>query len=306
SPDHPDISRLLGEMARAWTHLDEPARAALLFEEAIGHFDARGDGGSRGAMILRFNYSNALENLGRVREAERVLLALQDLMRVHAPDDPNLCKVMNNIGDNRRVQGRFEDAEAILMDAVACKQRAYGADAQTTGNSTLLLADAMLAQGLTEGVAVLVDDGLRIRTAQFGEDSPRLAYPLELRGELRSQRGDHGGAVADLEHVIELRAGNGEDATLHYAQTWERLGWAQARAGRPEASRVAFDRAFAAIRAGDVMSHPAALRLRVARLESHARAGQPLPEAPSELLATVLAEAPYRADLAATLAGFQR
>ena len=294
---HPDIAKTLGSIGRSLNHLGREPESVEAFEQALAiHRNGAGLNNHELATI-RFNYANTLSDLARLEDAKRVFEQIRDSQAGASPTPTLLCKVYNNLGNTQLEMGNLDASVDSLERAVSCKLAVYGPDAMTTGNSQLSLADALLESGNTEGTAALIDSGLEIRTGQFGPDSPRLAFPMELRGELLSRQGDHPAALAHLTGVISLRSDNGETGSMHFAQTTHRLARAHARSGSRLAAFEAYDRAAEMVRSGRAPTHPVSLAIRVDCLEAYVEAGQPPPEPVLTLHRLVTEHAPYRQDL---------
>lgn len=123
--------------------------------------------------------------------------------------------------------GRDNEVAAVL-DALLAQQRAQLPEHHPSLLETLrLLAVEASRRGDGESAARYADEQLQSAERVFGADSLRVAHALNLRGNLRSERGDAEGAMADYRRCIGILQQRVGDSHPHLAQTWYNLGETQ-------------------------------------------------------------------------------
>jgi tetratricopeptide (TPR) repeat protein len=121
-----------------------------------------------------------------------------------------------------------QDEVAAVLDALLAVQRAQLPAHHPSLLETLrLLAVEASRRGDGEAAARHADEQLQSAERVFGPDSLRVVHALNLRGNLRSERGDATGAMADYRRCIEILQRRVGDSHPHLAQTWYNLGETQ-------------------------------------------------------------------------------
>ncbi len=121
-----------------------------------------------------------------------------------------------------------EDEVAAVLDALLTVQRAQLPAHHPSLLETLrLLAVEASRRGDGEAAARHADEQLQSAERVFGPDSLRVVHALNLRGNLRSERGDATGAIADYRRCIAILQQRVGDSHPHLAQTWYNLAETQ-------------------------------------------------------------------------------
>jgi non-specific serine/threonine protein kinase/serine/threonine-protein kinase len=111
------------------------------------------------ALMTRSNLGNFLLDTGETEaayEAHRVAVA--GARTVLGESHPALSEMLRGLGRSATATGRYEEAEAVLLESLAIRERDFGADDRRTGDTR----DALLALYERQGRAA---DAERIRNA---------------------------------------------------------------------------------------------------------------------------------------------
>jgi len=241
-----------------------PAEAEPLFARAAD--DARtlwGDT-SPDAGSLRLLHANAVEDQGRLTEAEALYRdALSMLERATEPGHPRRGWALNDLGLNLHKQGRHAEALEITTRAVDLRTATEGPDAPPTLTSLNNLASILRALGRFEESAALQRRVLAVRQATLPPDDPELGLTLNNLGAVLLDLDRPAEAEATLRQAAAVRdRALGPDHPLT-AQTRILLAEALARDGRLDAAWDMQGQAIAALeRAGATTDLAAALSAR--------------------------------------------
>jgi eukaryotic-like serine/threonine-protein kinase len=123
--------------------------------------------------------------------------------------------------------GRDDDVAAVLDALLAVQRMQLPAHHPSLLETLRLLAVEASRRGDAESAARYADEQLQSAERVFGADSLRVVHALNLRGNLRSERGDASGAMADYRRCIAILQQRVGDSHPHLAQTWYNLGETQ-------------------------------------------------------------------------------
>ncbi|MDP3801157.1 tetratricopeptide repeat protein [Brevundimonas sp.] len=152
-PGHPMIGLALNNLGLNLHEQGRYAEALAVLERAVAIRTAiEGEAGA--TLVSMSNRAVALKALGRFEEAdllyERVLAA-----RRRGGDPLDLATTLNNLGANRLMMDRPDEAETALREALALREAGLGGSHPLTAQTLSLLADALAAQGRFEAAAMM-------------------------------------------------------------------------------------------------------------------------------------------------------
>lgn len=170
----------------------------------------------------------------------RALRSSEPVQALAALEQADAARRRGGITDNefvapaQRLRARLlaalgrEDEVAAVLDALLTVQRAQLPAHHPSLLETLrLVAVEASRRGDGESAARHADEQLQSAEHVFGPDSLRVVHALNLRGNLRSERGDAAGAMADYRRCIAILQQRVGDSHPHLAQTWYNLGETQ-------------------------------------------------------------------------------
>jgi tetratricopeptide (TPR) repeat protein len=157
-------------------------------------------------------------------------------------DHPDVAKARANVGKALRELGRLDEAEPLLVDTLAARERALGPHHAEIANGLDELAELRLAQQRPREAIELYRRARDIFVGALGNDNPMVAYALSGLGRAQLAAGDPTAARATLAQAIASLDASKIDPVL-IART--RLAFADAKwqlgdrdGARAEASRA--------------------------------------------------------------------
>jgi eukaryotic-like serine/threonine-protein kinase len=165
----------------------------------------------------------------------------------YGADDPRIAYSLEMLGRALRRLGRDEEGERYVREALALHEREKGPNDPGLIVPLYRLADAV-ASGREDydEAARLMERGVAIAKASFGENHPRTAYAIGMLGELESRRGNFAKAERLSRRAVDIydrTLGNKDvavaDAYADLARVYARAGrWTDAEAAQRTAMRV--------------------------------------------------------------------
>jgi tetratricopeptide (TPR) repeat protein len=116
-----------------------------------------------------------------------------------------LADSLNNRAELYRFQGRDEQAEPLLVQALEMRKRILGEDHPDVASSLNNLASLYKSQGRYEDAEPLYVQALEMRKRIFGEDHPDLASSLNNLAELYRSQGRYEEAEPLYVQALEIR-----------------------------------------------------------------------------------------------------
>ena len=124
--------------------------------------------------------------------------------------------------------GRFSDALKTFEQAIAFREKRYGAGHMQTGNLLSEIGRICRARGFYPQAQAYLKGALRIHESQCGSDSMEALGDVRELAGLLEETGDMDGATALYERILGLQPGskNGEEiAWVQYSLACMAMGW---------------------------------------------------------------------------------
>lgn len=256
----------LGEHARAAEQLRqavELCRGLEPLEEAEMLRDL-------GSMLLR---AGDLE--GAAHPIEKAALTL----RTHGNHDgPTTLRAETTLGVLRRVEGKLDEAEAILRANLTRWTEAHGENhegsIETLNNLALVLKDRGDAESIQESTEFLTR-AVELQREVLAPTHPTRLKALNNLGESLLSQGRRGEALPYLEEALDLKIQVLPEGHRSLLIGLNNLASLLRLEGRPEEGRVHFERGLAMVEATDEIDTPVAIRLRFNHALCVDRCGEP-------------------------------
>ena len=243
-PDHPDVARTLGAVARLHHARDEHAEARALHERALAIYE-KAFGAEHPDTVMGINsLAGLLQDKGDFAEARPLYeraLAICD--RAFA-DHPHAGLTLNNLAFLCLRQDDMAGARLLFERALAIQEKAPVPDPQS---ATILdnLAHVLRSQGDPDGARRLAERSLAIRENVFGPEHPQTSISLVGLAGLLEAQDDFAGARPLYERALAIRErafGPDHPATAASLDNIANVLLAQ---GDPGAARLLLQRALA-------------------------------------------------------------
>jgi len=200
------------------------------YESALSGYRNAGLGRSTSAAVVYHNLGGLAFAEGRLQDAERLTAHAARLNRWspvrRAGDRGMLAAII-------AAQGRLDEAESLLRDALAVFRRRYGAQHREIAFGLGNLAEILRRQGATEEAQRVAEHACAIGERALGPAHPELAPILNTLALLCSQAGDNAGARDLLERASNILQ-DGVAATHPARETsFESLTTLEGRAAPP-------------------------------------------------------------------------
>ena len=197
------LAKMQGNLGLIYSNLGELPEAIELFQSAIATRDAAGIGGRiQGETLNNLGWMLMIE--GRNDEAEAVLQrGLEYLQGEDREDRTERARVMSNLGGVYQGQGRLNLSEQAHRDALELR-RSIDPDHRDVGMSLMMLGRVLDGQERSEEGLQLMLEARELVERVAPEDLASLAEVVQSVGHLKARTGDFDGAVAPLEHSLEL------------------------------------------------------------------------------------------------------
>ncbi len=115
--------------------------------------------------------------------------ALAVFENARGPEDRDIATVLNNLGQLRWRQARYEEAESLHARALAIREKALGSGHSDVAHTLNGLASVYWEQGRYEEAGQLHARALVIREQALGPDHPDVANSLSNLAAVHGQRG---------------------------------------------------------------------------------------------------------------------
>ena len=216
--------------------------AVQLFLKAIELFNAAdGDPGGPGApdadsadkgmtwpnetrSVALLKLAAAYSELGKTTESEK---CLREAMSAAELSKAPLAigRALDALGRDFVMQGRYEEAEAVLNRAIKEKKVLTEASLRRleTSNSLLLFARLFNAQGKLEDALAMIETAQQMRKSSLSENDPRVYEPILQRAAIYRDLNCYKESVEELEKARELVEKAFGDESPRYAEVLREL-----------------------------------------------------------------------------------
>jgi serine/threonine protein kinase len=157
-PDHPDSLRTQANLGVNYKDAGRPLEGARLMEEALRRAQGRPD--ARAALAwVPLQLAAAYDASGQFARSEPLYRGgLAQARKTFGSDDPRTGAALTILGNNLLQQGKWSEAEPVLRESLAIRQK-LEPDAWNTFNTRSLLGGALLARGRYTEAELLVVSG---------------------------------------------------------------------------------------------------------------------------------------------------
>lgn len=183
-----DVGATLRKMGRTEEAVEYFEHAAQLFRKSLGpvHWQT---------LQATYNLACCLEELGEPEEALKWQEEILALRRRHLGDHVQVARSLERIGEIHLKQGRGQQAEPFLREAVAIDRRLLGADHAHYGRTLTRLARALMALEQLVEAETLLREAHSICRAKLAPEAPEyretvaaMCLVLERQGRLEEAR----------------------------------------------------------------------------------------------------------------------
>ena len=181
-------------------------------------------------LVLMANaYRQLGENPKGIALAERAVA----LRRAQLPQDPaELAESLDSLGELRRVNADYAQAEQLHREALGLRREMVPADPVMYGRSLNNLALTLYDAGRNADALPLYEESLALRRRALGDSSPPVLSTLVNIGLLRRTLGDYVAAEAAFREVFDRRLQTLGEAHLSTANVMTHLGRTLVSLGR--------------------------------------------------------------------------
>jgi serine/threonine protein kinase len=195
---------------------------------------------------MRSNLGRVLFRLGRPLEAEPIHRLLLDEHRAMHGDKFHGSLVMHmvNLAVTLHVLHQFDEAEALLREALAIRERERGSDERWTIMIKTNLAQLLLDRGNLDEAETLARDLRQATERVFGRSTPEWVQASLSLGLVMARSGDTGESQTLIAQSInDVESGIGK-ADSDYVQALARLARIEAERGASDLAEISFRKAF--------------------------------------------------------------
>lgn len=270
-PDHPVVAESLQNLSVLAFITSDMQASVRHIERAVAILEHDDDGDPLALPSALSNLAMTRGTLGQLHEAQEILDRALRLFRERAPDDARLIPLLSNAGRLALGRGKYDEAQALLSEAVALIEREYGPDSPTLWSALSSLANLEYIRGKPNDERAYTERALAVTRANFAGDHPWTASSLGDLGLQRARMGETAAGEAQLRESIAMyeRLGDsGAISSLRY------LAIAQRQRGDSEGALASFTRALALCERADEDVVVLCVVTRANRATLMARAGQ--------------------------------
>jgi tetratricopeptide (TPR) repeat protein len=184
-PDHPDVARVLGNLAVLLLATNRLVEAEPLLRRALAILERSLGPDHPDVATTLGNLAGVLQATNRLVEAEPLYRrALAILERSLGPDHPDVATVLNNLAEVLRAINRPVEAEPLNRRALAIRERSLGPDHPDVATTLNNLAGLLYATNRPVEAEPLFRRALAIGERSLGPDHPDVAAALNNLAEL--------------------------------------------------------------------------------------------------------------------------
>jgi non-specific serine/threonine protein kinase/serine/threonine-protein kinase len=215
---HRETANLYNSLAISLTGAGRMNEALAAYRESIGIHESLGQGDDLDALVMLGNTGTLAYRTGRTVEAQGILQTAFTRQQQLAGDSAAVAASMGLYGSTLTVQGRFDEAVAVLKTAADMAVQFTGPGSPLSVQDRLFLVDALRAANERDAAHATLAETLTIAKEKFGE-----SHILTLRAQLSGARllladGDAAAAESQLSGIIDSLRKPGPPAELQLAQ----------------------------------------------------------------------------------------
>lgn len=221
----PELLASRERLADLYCTLNKPAYAELLVVRQLALLQQRPENRAADLVRTRLLLARVLQNMGRLPEAERLLLPMRDSATGESPADQlQRADVLNRLALVTSARGQYAAAEELLREVIVIRERLLNAADPLLAVSYNDLAENCFPQGNLEEAHQLFEQALKIQQKKLPRTDPQLVRTRNNLAALLAALGRH----ADSEDLF-LQDLQSKRETLgaehpHVATTLNNLG----------------------------------------------------------------------------------
>lgn len=204
--DHEDTIALFSELGWAYVLRRDDDKAGTVLEDAferaervLGHLDEL-------TLSIRNNLATALENLGRIEEAEEHFeICLRDMPVALGQGSWQQVTVMGNLAGLYSRSGRLGEALRVSEDALVLSREHLGRDHVRTLAVNNSLGSLYVKRGDYKGALPIFEETLRLRETILGDENPATLTSMNNLAFLYKRVGRFDDAYALNKKTFEAR-----------------------------------------------------------------------------------------------------
>lgn len=167
-------------------------------------------------LVDLFRKTNRAQTKGEMTAQDLLRTGKEELEKSQGfQNQPELrARLLDNIASAHNVIGPFEEAEKVLKESLAIRERLYGKDALESAGTWLHLSDTYYNMGRYPDSAKAAETAAAIREKRLGPMHGDLAAPLGSQADALALAGDLDRALAVMQRAVEIdrTSGNRESA----------------------------------------------------------------------------------------------
>jgi tetratricopeptide (TPR) repeat protein len=193
---------------------------------------------------------------GNYRDAERLFRSALASLRVEAPDDPTIPEILNDLGADCHMLGKYAEAEQHYKDALAIWRSRPDAPADVIGRALSNLATTYRARGLFSEA----EEAYREAIGAIGETlyPAQYAFTLANLADLYCAQDRFADALAPARRAVEMLEVLGDAAASRLAFALQTMGTVERAQGHLDRADKLYRKALALSIAQNGEDHPAA------------------------------------------------
>lgn len=153
---------------------------------------------------IKNSLAQLLEATGRFDEAIELVQQIVQTERTASENNPALPGTLSTLTTLLREQGKHEEAETVVREALRITRFIYGDSHVETATSLRTLASILRDKGLYEEAETMYEEALAMRMEAMGPDHPRVANLLNSFAKLKVDQGDYETAETMYREVLRI------------------------------------------------------------------------------------------------------
>ncbi len=198
-------SEMMSTMGWAYFHLGAYGRAREQLEQAIAIARARDGAQSLTVAAISVRLAAVHREQARFGHARRLLDRARDIANRTASGDTVNAEVLTGLAQLAARQGRFDEAEGHLTEALEQARSLYGARHPRVAASLAVMGDLARERGWSAVGQGHYEEALAIYQEVYGDRHPRLAALHHDLGLVQVERGHFREAEASYERALTMQ-----------------------------------------------------------------------------------------------------